>query len=423
VAKDTIGARTTANQLTALMPSANRRYVSDETVANLFLAIEPGGTKTWRYDAAVRAPGKGRIKMTLGRYPAFGLADAREWAAERNAERDRGKDPRLLAIAREAHSEASKAHTVKSVWEDWIAHKRRVKEALSSLGDYNRLVRSDMLETIGDKPLADVTKADISKIIRTIQERGAVAGANRFLVLIKQWLAWAAREDIVRENVAEKLKGTKEVATRRGSRHLTIEELALAWRASVFLTPEERDASRLLILTGARKLEALAAASVDYIDGIWTIPRLISVDEKGKALPVSHSKTHREHPIILPKEGRAIFEERAGNEFLFATVVHKYMLPDLGEKLNEQMVKLSGRTIPKWTLHGIRKGVETAITSDEMIESGHWFGAGDASTALNHAVNIIQKTYNHGRFAKRNGHILAAWHDLLMAEVRRQEEG
>src|SRR5580693_2804598 len=92
--------------LLAKLP-AKREEVPDGKGRGLYLVIQPSGAVSWalRY----RADGSSR-KLTLGQYPALGLATARKRAAEALGQVAGGKDPARTKTAARA---AAKAETDK----------------------------------------------------------------------------------------------------------------------------------------------------------------------------------------------------------------------------------------------------------------------------------------------------------------------
>ena len=79
--------RLTARSIQTLQPGNKRREIPDDLLMGLYLIVQPGtGNKAW----AVRCRQNGRPrKITIGRYPVYGLAEARE-AAHDTAHRLRG---------------------------------------------------------------------------------------------------------------------------------------------------------------------------------------------------------------------------------------------------------------------------------------------------------------------------------------------
>ncbi|MFA6118223.1 MAG: integrase arm-type DNA-binding domain-containing protein [Sphingomonas sp.] len=407
--KEILTARMTVAQIDAIRPGLTRRMVSDELVHNLYLKIEPGGAKSWLYDAArLRGQGEGRIKLKLGTWPAMGLADARDSARDRNDERDRGDDPRTLQAEREAEAKRAQADTVRAVFAEWVMHKKLAKEGLKSLAEYERLVGKNVLPLYGDTPISSFTKAEVREAIKVMQRRGSASSANRLLVLMKQFLSWCSREDYVEHNVAADLVTTREEG--EGSRELSIAELATLWRASDQLIEDERDSIRLLILTGARKMEALGAASAEYRNGLWMIPG-------------DRVKNKDPHVLPLGALGKPIFEARAKRKHLFAESIYPSMMPDLAANALAAMECLTEEFVEHWTLHSIRKGVRTALSSDEMDEMGEVFSENIAEIVLNHSLGALNRKYNKSRYKRQIGRALAAWERLLSQEIAKQTGG
>jgi hypothetical protein len=71
--------RLTVKGIEALQADERRREIPDDLLMGLYLIVQPVTQhKTW----AVRCRQNGRPrKFTIGRYPVYGLADAREAAA------------------------------------------------------------------------------------------------------------------------------------------------------------------------------------------------------------------------------------------------------------------------------------------------------------------------------------------------------
>jgi Arm DNA-binding domain len=85
--------------LKALKPTSVRIELSDAECKGLTFRCTPAGVKSWTFAYRPRlkdAKGKRVDKMrriTLGEYPALGLADAREAANERRKQLRAGTDP------------------------------------------------------------------------------------------------------------------------------------------------------------------------------------------------------------------------------------------------------------------------------------------------------------------------------------------
>jgi hypothetical protein len=90
--------RLTVKGIEALEPSEKRREIPDDLMMGLYLLVQPKtGNKAW----AVRCRQNGRPrKFTIGRYPVYGLAEARDAAAscQRAIESARAFPQRARAI-------------------------------------------------------------------------------------------------------------------------------------------------------------------------------------------------------------------------------------------------------------------------------------------------------------------------------------
>jgi hypothetical protein len=88
----------------------------DTSYPGLAFRISYGNTRSWVF--VYRYQGKQRRK-TLGKYPALGLAEAREKWREARAKLDKGEDPAAEAVA------AQGSDGFKDVMERWLALDRQ----------------------------------------------------------------------------------------------------------------------------------------------------------------------------------------------------------------------------------------------------------------------------------------------------------
>jgi len=99
----------TARSVEAMKPDPGRRLeVPDAAMPGLYLVVQPSGARSWAYRYRV---GTKPRKLTIGRFPGFSLAQARERAGEAAQAVELGMDPGAAkatakARAREAEDEA-----------------------------------------------------------------------------------------------------------------------------------------------------------------------------------------------------------------------------------------------------------------------------------------------------------------------------
>jgi len=101
----------TVRSVEAEKPGPSRREIPDGHMPGLFLIIQPTGGKSWavRYRHGARTR-----KLTIGAFPAFGLADARKAAGDALRAVAEGRDPALEKSLQKAE-QADESNLVKNV--------------------------------------------------------------------------------------------------------------------------------------------------------------------------------------------------------------------------------------------------------------------------------------------------------------------
>jgi hypothetical protein len=128
------------------------------------LAVQPSGHKSFVTFTRLKS-GK-QIKVTHGDYPTVGLPDARELPAATVKQAKGGADPRDPKKDAERRRQEAADNTFRFVAEDYLttdkmARKRYVEQVRDKL---ERLV----FPTLGDKPVADIKRKDITALLGKI---------------------------------------------------------------------------------------------------------------------------------------------------------------------------------------------------------------------------------------------------------------
>jgi len=164
----------------------------------LYLKVTAAGTKSWVFRYAVEpkvsaATGKkyrSQIKMGLGKYPAIGLADARELATTHAKVLAAGKDPKTTRDARKQADKLKQVWTFDKCADAYItAHeaswknKKHGKQWRSTLAQYASPV-------FGDLPVEDVSLALVLDVLEPIWQTKTET-ASRVRGRIESVLSWA----------------------------------------------------------------------------------------------------------------------------------------------------------------------------------------------------------------------------------------
>lgn len=126
------------------------------------LRVTPQGVKTW---VLLYRAGRRKRRLTLGGYPALTVQEARELARRKLADVLGGADPAALKTA------AREAPTVAALAEAYMErHARPHKKTWKS--DEARL-RLHIAPALGQRPVAEVTAADVAQLHHEIGTRQA----------------------------------------------------------------------------------------------------------------------------------------------------------------------------------------------------------------------------------------------------------
>ena len=141
----------------------------------LYLEISPTGGKLWRFK--YRFDGKEK-RLAVGKYPEISLANARK---RREAAREliaNGVDPSEDRKAKRAERAAVLENKFEAIAREWFA-KNSPNWAPTHSDKIIKRLENDVFPWLGKRPIADITAPEFLKVLRRIEERGAVDTAHR----------------------------------------------------------------------------------------------------------------------------------------------------------------------------------------------------------------------------------------------------
>lgn len=272
-------------QLDRLAPVDKPKKLSDG--GGLYLHCLPTGVRTWRIKYRV----KGRPdEVTIGRYPAVTLAEARADAAAVRRLVEAGTDPKAWAAEQAAEArrlDMRRTETFSAVAEAYFAaaspgwsgtHKRDVRRILDELITGKVPNEAPTHPGIGDVPIRDLRKAHVRPIIDAVVARGVHTYVRDLLLYTRKVVAYfnAGHDD----QVADPTAGLRDTlpAGPEEQHHQSLEpdEMPAFLQAIrvVSCEPETRLGVRLLLLTAVRTGELREAewSEFDLTRRVWTIP-------------------------------------------------------------------------------------------------------------------------------------------------------
>ena len=267
-------------------PESGSTITWDADVKGFGCRVSYGGTRSFVVDYRRRADGVQR-RATVGAFPAWSTAAAREQAKRIKRDVDLGADP----VGEHAAERAAPTVTELAARFD-VEH--IAKQAPHTQKDYRAMIRNDIVPALGRLKVAVVEFAHIERLHSAITKRAPVR-ANRVYQVVAKMFALAVKWKLRSDNPAKGIARNREHLRRR---YLKPDELS---RLTVALAEDcnqlAADVFRLLLLTGARKGEALSATwdQFDLSTGVWTKP------------PMS-TKQRREHQVPLSAPARQLLD-------------------------------------------------------------------------------------------------------------------
>lgn len=266
----------TQRRVDRLRPSKKTRTVWDSEVRGFGVRITPNGVVSFLL--AYRFHGK-QTKYTFG-HPPMKVVAAREKAFELRSTARAGKDPQR--VAREA---ANGGMTMEQLAAKFMDVHATVNLRPGTVRGYREMLRDHILPSIGSLPVSDVGQIDVELLKGALKE--TPYRANRCVALVGAIFNKGIDWELCEKNPAERVKHFDEAG--REDFWLTEDQYKKLDAAITFYGRECGEALRLLILTGAREMEVLAApwSQFDLEHAVWTRPSHSTKEKKTERVPLN----------------------------------------------------------------------------------------------------------------------------------------
>jgi len=169
----------------------------------MFLLISPAGGKWWRLK--YRFGGKEKL-LSLGTYPEVSLKAARERRDDARKLLADGVDPSENRKAIKSAKTERAANSFEVVAREWYA-KKLPGWAASNADKIIRRLELDAFPWLGSRPIAEITPPELLKVLRRIEERGAVDSAHRMRYYFGQIFRYAIATGRAERDMAADLRG------------------------------------------------------------------------------------------------------------------------------------------------------------------------------------------------------------------------
>lgn len=407
-------------------PRGSRREIGDAVQRGLVLRIGETGVKSWsviykvpgeRGVSPTGRPLKGTQKrITIGQYPAVGVTAAREEAGKIIRQALEGKDPR--PERREANL-LRHTNSVEAVSKNMV---KLAKKQVETWPRMEQVLRDYVWPTLGSRPIADVTQADIHKLLDDLVTEDRHGTAREVRKMMSRLMNYAAEKALIAASPMAGMK-RRDLTLQVSERALTDEELRAVWAAADEMAYPFGRLFQILILTGQRKS--------DWGDAQR---RELDAAEQWLSIPMERFKSRRGH--VVPLVGTAWDYANAlptwvndddddatpdGELFLFSTTAGKRpvsgwskakaRLDELALKHLRKARKDPEATLAPFVVHDFRRTCET-----RLARLG--FNQEVRDAVLGHAKPGLQRTYNKHDYLDEKRTALEAYGAHIMGLLK-----
>ena len=364
----------------------------------MHLSVTPTGSKLWRL--AYRFEGKEKL-LALGAYPDVALKDARARRDEAKALLASGVDPGAKRKLDKLVREIANATTFGAVCEEYQDKLTRDGRAAATL-QKNEWLYSLVLPKLRNRPIVEITAAEILTLLKPVEMRGNLETAKRLRMKIGEVFRYAIATARAEIDPTAALKGALSSPKVKHRAAITDPQALGAFLRAVEAfdgQPETVAALKLLPLVFTRPgaLRLAEWCEFDLDKAIWTIPAV-------------RTKMRREHQVPLPRQALAILKslnELTGSGRLVFPGIRSRDRPISENTLNASMRRM-GYKQEEVSAHGFR-----ATASTLLNESGK-FSADAIERALAHQdPDPVRRAYARGAFWAERVEMAQWWADHL----------
>jgi integrase len=341
-----------------------RREIPDSGQRGLYLVVQPTGAKV--FAVRYRFAGKPR-KLTLT--AGISLAAARREAADALYEVERGNDPGTIKQRAREAQRAAAADTLEAVCGEFF---KRDGAKLRSARDWQRDLERLVYPSLGQRPIADIRRKEIVRLLDRIEDTNGAAQADTVLAIVRRVMNWhAARDDDFRSPIVRGMRRRKPSEHTR-ARVLTDDEIRAVWRAADGMPGPFGHYCKFLLLTAARRNEAAHMQWSEIVGQDWVLPGSRNKVKADLKRPLSAAAL-----AVLTKTPRV-----AGSDFVFSADGRR-----LGGMTRRKKEIDAASGVAGWQLHDLRRTARS-LMSRAGVPSEH------AERCLGHTIGGVEGVYN-----------------------------
>lgn len=379
------------------IPEQGRIEYRDTKVPELTLRVTSAGSKS--FSVAKKVAGK-NIRVTLGKFPANTIEQARKKARENLLLLENGINP-----TEKKREEVIQNLSVVDFYEQYEENfKARIKvgeRRQKSLDDFSRTWKLHVKPRIGKYRAREVTHAIAIRITDDIKAKLTAGLFNASIALLRAMFKFAESHAIISSNPFSSIS---KVRIESKTRFLLKEEIAKLFESLKEEKQIYQDVVQILIYTGQRKgnVYSMEWDELDLVRGVWTIPHT-----KTKSKTIYHAQLATPTVEILKRRQIEHKEQFGDSPYVFATKQRGNQKGHLSTKSDnsgywKRIIERAGldteNASQRITPHTMRKTLASwqALEGVDLLSISKSLGHSDISTTAKAYAHLSNDTVRLG---------------------------
>ncbi|HDC2544455.1 TPA: tyrosine-type recombinase/integrase [Salmonella enterica] len=350
----------------------------------LLLHVASTGGKVWRFRYSHPVTKK-RQTYTVGRFPEFTLAEAREVRDELRRMLARDIDPATERKNLKAEAKRQHLQTFKAIALAWLNIKLNGTLRKPSIKNIEYETKKYLIPFFGEMMISDITAPVAIAALKSVSDKSALQ--KKLISRLNEIMTHAVNCGVIIANPLVKIKSAFNGKKTKSLAALPIESLPEFinwWENTPHRYQIAHNALLFQILTMVRPGEAINAEwnEIDFDSALWVIP-----EHKMKA--------HREHAVPLSTQAIAILKEmekiKRGTYIFYSSTSKNSPMGRNTIKTPIAKSKFHGIA----TLHGFRSMWSTLLNEEgfnpDVIEAALAHKSGDAIRDIYNRTNYMEQ--------------------------------
>jgi integrase len=386
-------------------PKAGQLEYYDRRLPSFGIRLSYQGSKSWF--VMTRLDGK-LIRVTLGKYPALSLANAREEARRVICISAAGKDPRRIRAEAKQKRQEGRRNTFQACADEFLERHVERRLRVSTHREYHRILKGHDTRIWRNRAISEISKRDVLDVIEGIEGRGSPGASKRALVYLRKFFNWCAERDIITTPPTDRLRPPHPEVKR--DRVLTDVELRYLLRALDYEQSLFGPLIRLLLLTGQRRAEVAGMS--------WSELRDFGSNHPLWEIPGHRTKNKRVHLVPLSPVACRLLSALPHVSDLIFTTTGDTPMSGFGKVKARLETRIDAfrdvdglQPMAPWTLHDLRRTMVT-VMNEKLGISPHIVEA-----VVNHVSGLakagVAGVYNRALYLEHRRQALNSWQDWL----------